>query len=372
MANTPLYKATDGTLEGEGNIGLWFNKFCDKWLTECHKDNKGDYNFKAIALSKYDFTKLCAKCNDSNIGKQKFEFNKNAWIEEFNKKKIILKDSTSRIQKLAGKNNFVCYQTKEPMIIGMGLNHPIENGMLFHHTLGVPYLPGSSVKGLVRAWAEQWGGVNEDELFRIFGSKNRSQDKDSAENTDTQVGSVIFFDALPIESVTLKADIMTPHYPAYYSSKGATPPADNQDPNPIPFLTVESGTSFQFAFKANKSDVKTVMEWLEAALGNLGAGAKTAVGYGRMDFEDCPKAPLKESPVDKWIEKQVPGMLNKIHQNSLTLIGDKQMIGKFIGKAMIKEIKQHKDNQEIYMRMRELIQSSDKLNEENFINNYIK
>jgi CRISPR-associated protein Cmr6 len=32
----------------------------------------------------------------------------------------------------------------------------VENGFLWHPTLGVPYLPGAAVKGLVRAYVEHW------------------------------------------------------------------------------------------------------------------------------------------------------------------------------------------------------------------------
>ncbi|OIR24413.1 type III-B CRISPR module RAMP protein Cmr6, partial [Bathymodiolus thermophilus thioautotrophic gill symbiont] len=150
MGNTSLYNKTIGDFN-DGNLGLWNDKFCNMWSD--------------------DFTALVPK-----------EDGKKNWVND-----IVEKSKTSRVnphinrmQKLADK--VVCYKTSEPMIIGMGLNHPIENGMLFHHTLGVPYLPGSSVKGLVRAWAEQWENVNGDELFRIFGSKNRFKNKNSTEN----------------------------------------------------------------------------------------------------------------------------------------------------------------------------------------------
>jgi len=36
--------------------------------------------------------------------------------------------------------------------IGLGVPHPLETGITLHHLYGVPYLPGSAVKGVTRAW----------------------------------------------------------------------------------------------------------------------------------------------------------------------------------------------------------------------------
>ena len=36
--------------------------------------------------------------------------------------------------------------------IGLGVPHPLETGIALHHLYGVPYLPGSAVKGVTRAW----------------------------------------------------------------------------------------------------------------------------------------------------------------------------------------------------------------------------
>ncbi len=42
-----------------------------------------------------------------------------------------------------------------PFVTGMGLEHPLENGFAFLDPYGLPYLPGSSVKGVVRRAAEE-------------------------------------------------------------------------------------------------------------------------------------------------------------------------------------------------------------------------
>ncbi len=42
-----------------------------------------------------------------------------------------------------------------PFVTGMGMEHPLENGFAFLDPYGLPYLPGSSVKGVVRRAAEE-------------------------------------------------------------------------------------------------------------------------------------------------------------------------------------------------------------------------
>src|SRR6202008_2494727 len=65
------------------------------------------------------------------------------------------------------------------------------------------------------------------------------------------------------------------------------PPGDWRSPTPIPFLTAAPGMEFQFAvFPRAKHDsdaMAAVSHWLEEALTEMGAGGKTAVGYGRMN-----------------------------------------------------------------------------------------
>ncbi len=138
------------------------------------------------------------------------------------------------------------------------------------------------MKGLIRALVDPGknGGDNAkwDEAKRLFG-----------DTTDLGVGSLIVFDAIPEAKPKLEVDIMNPHYGDYYNTKGKTnpiPPADYLSPNPIFFLTIAEGYGFCFAFAPRtkeaieRGDVQTGFDLLTEALQFLGAGAKTAVGYG--------------------------------------------------------------------------------------------
>ena len=154
------------------------------------------------------------------------------------------------------------YKTEERLVTGTGRSHPVENGFVWHPTLGVPYLPGSSIKGL----------IGQPDRENVLGSK-------------TRVGRVICLDAVPTSPVKLEADLMTPHYSPWSADN---PPGDWRSPTPIPFLTAAPGVEFQLAVfpraKHDSDDMATVGHWLEEALTEMGAGAKTAVGYGRMNL----------------------------------------------------------------------------------------
>jgi CRISPR-associated protein Cmr6 len=121
-------------------------------------------------------------------------------------------------------------------------------------------LPGSSIKGLIG-----------------------QQDREDILGLRTRVGRVICLDAVPVAPVRLEADVMTPHYLPWSDDN---PPADWRSPTPIPFLTVAPGALFLFAAiprDRNAADAVAQLDrWLEDALSNAGAGAKTAIGYGRM------------------------------------------------------------------------------------------
>ena len=69
----------------------------------------------------------------------------------------------------------------------------MENGFAWHPTLGTPYLPGSSVKGLTKSWAQGEQQCPED-VARIFGLAG-------------QIGTVVFLDAVPVQPVRVEPDV---------------------------------------------------------------------------------------------------------------------------------------------------------------------
>jgi CRISPR type III-B/RAMP module RAMP protein Cmr6 len=115
--------------------------------------------------------------------------------------------------------------------------------------------------------------------------------------------------AIPIGPVKLEVDVMTPHYADYYGSGDV--PGDWLSPVPIPFLAVAAGTAFQFGIVPRTTDGKehleTVAEWLTNALQWLGAGAKTAVGYGRFEVGKLEIDPPSHTPASAKLPRYKNG-----------------------------------------------------------------
>jgi CRISPR-associated protein Cmr6 len=196
------------------------------------------------------------------------------------------------------------------IIVGLGAGHVLETSITLHRIYGVPFIPGSAVKGVTRAWAF-WDiaerlNVPEASLLLLDRLLTEGKEKaqketwekmrlnhDFAEWQDTardfyavfgtteRQGQVLFFDAYPTQAPRLRLDIMNPHYAPYYSDTAKRiPPADYYSPVPVYFLTVER-TPFGFALASRDSHLRQTAEvWLKAALSNLGIGSKTAAGYG--------------------------------------------------------------------------------------------
>lgn len=170
-------------------------------------------------------------------------------------------------------------------VVGLGTDSPLENSLSTHHTYGVPVLPGSALKGLASSFAashfEGWERDREDGPFlRLFGSTEGA-------------GLVTILDALPVPGTwRLHREVMTVHHQAYYGG-GDVPPADWDDPVPVPFLSV-SGT-FTLILSAAPGeegrDALTAMaDLLTQALNEEGLGAKTSSGFGRFEVQQAAQA----------------------------------------------------------------------------------
>ena len=237
-----------------------------------------------------------------NIKKNVTEFA----LHHFDKKQKIrcelslnLQDSTKQILKFSAK--YLHNLSKIPnikletsylkpdwkLIVGLGSPSVYETSITLHHIYGFPYIPGQAVKGVTRNYVickyfyKDEKRAEEDEIFKkIFG-------------TQTQAGEIIFFDAYPQTEPKMDFDIMNVHYPDYYSGKSE--PTDDQNPNPITFLTVKD-TTFFFPIgipkiRSNEDFFvkgKSISDLVKFALEEKGLGAKTSVGYGYLLQSDRP------------------------------------------------------------------------------------
>jgi CRISPR-associated protein Cmr6 len=179
------------------------------------------------------------------------------------------------------------FKTTSPLAIGLGNESVLETAIALQRSYGVPYLPGSALKGLAATYARLMGGQEwqpgEQASQIVFGDT-------------TSAGYITFLDALykpdqkQTEEYPLRIDVITVHHGNYYkgpdAQKKIAPPADWDSPNPVSFLCARG--SYLVALNADQN-LDNRVRWLDAvfsllaeALLVLGIGAKTSSGYGRM------------------------------------------------------------------------------------------
>ncbi|MCG8331770.1 MAG: type III-B CRISPR module RAMP protein Cmr6 [Chitinophagales bacterium] len=246
----------------------------------------------------------------------------------------IAKRTLSHAKQLLGESNVkkVELQLDARLIAGLGTASVYETGITLHHIWGIPYIPASSIKGVLRSWIIQsvFGVENVPEnekeyplhnaefrafqdvdFCNLFGcpakfEKIQFDDKGQPKMNNNKYiktsrnvgkkdqngdgiayqGKLIAFEAFPVSPPDpnyFNVDIMNPHYSKYYSGQGKQAPVDYDSPTPIPFLVVEN-TSFQFIIGNRQGNWiyrdKTLIDWLKEALEFNGIGAKTSLGYG--------------------------------------------------------------------------------------------
>jgi len=263
--------------------------------------------------------------------------NKKDFLQTFNKIPKVLVNFSQRVNEqtkslekygyksLFEKEGCLKLKTASRLIVGLGSGHVLETSLTLHHIFGVPYIPASALKGVVRMvsfWeiAEKENKKTDNDIEnlqkQLYDSEISSSDNEDVLKhkllfgTQGFKGLLVFLDAFPeIQSNQdiFELDVMTPHYSSYYT-KGE-PPGDWENPRPIVFLTVKKGIAFCFnvlfdKFRADEilkddrfsQEIKNLIDswknnsysdlsnevkrWLEDSLKEFGVGAKTRLGYG--------------------------------------------------------------------------------------------
>lgn len=206
-------------------------------------------------------------------------------------------------------------KTAYRLAIGMGYPSLVENGILLHHTYGLPYIPGETLKGLARhvfllSLSEFLRGekrlssleqdLMEDKepkdmppsfkvVFSEFEVKKPYQTFQKLFGTLNKRGEIIFYDAYvknPNPEELFEMDIMNPHYAPYYQKDEL--PGDWHNPTPIHFLVVKEGVEFEVCLSylplnpthIDESLLELAKELLRVGLENFGVGGKKRKGYG--------------------------------------------------------------------------------------------
>ena len=237
-------------------------------------------------------------------------------------------------------------RSADRLALGLGNASPLEVGLTLHHTYGVPFIPGSALKGLAAGYADTvWG--EENKSWKRGTEKQKGGEYHRFVFGDTKsAGCIDFLDAWIMPSslnastlespaklgerdgvqgarratteivcgiqrgsehratpqsacadgfagLLLQPDVMTPHHSTYYEATDDTQSASDWDsPVPVPFVTVNKGVCFSVYLGCAvpaKDGNGSIAKWLEVtadllctALEHWGIGGKTSAGYGRM------------------------------------------------------------------------------------------
>ena len=226
------------------------------------------------------------------------------------------------------------------LLIGLGYEHgtdlvkdapKIALGMSLDYTTGLPYIPGSEVKGLFRSAfigskdlirgylaeeKEEFSQLTDQEIHAIevdiFGHTHTCDPdfKPSKEAEEGQ-GKDVFFDAFPISPDSnghlIGLENITSHISYDPELKDPRMYQGLTDPNPIMLLKVMPDVVFLFRFKLCDSKItvnnKTVkitdeqkLKLFENIIADFGMGAKTNVGFGLLEeAADHQSAALKRN-----------------------------------------------------------------------------
>lgn len=219
------------------------------------------------------------------------------------------------------------FVTTGPLTLHLARASALENaGICLHPLYGFVYLPGSGLKGMARSFAETiWlpSQDDQDQAWRkiedVFGwapnvdrqklikkqdhpaaPRYHVDDDQTSPELTASVGAVVFHDAWPEKWPRLVLDIANTHHRDYYDEKQNSPPGDWETPNMVSFLAIGEGETFSFAISRRRPDVDESLvtlaqQWLAGALTTLGAGAKTAAGYGCFKPADGQPVSLEDS-----------------------------------------------------------------------------
>lgn len=202
--------------------------------------------------------------------------------DDYTRMKALAEREAALFQTMTGASGLrLMAKSVAPFTTGLGNEHPLENGFAFLNPYGLPYLPGSGVKGVVRRAAEELahqGFFRDDSgwtlpaIWHLFGfepwlvSKGRESDAGwrdwiggfSVRSTEIRMyldavlddvpfsqklkcrvlkaddplrkllqerqlhvrGAIEFWDVIPrIKANRLSVEIMTPHHSHYYQGK---------------------------------------------------------------------------------------------------------------------------------------------------------
>lgn len=201
-------------------------------------------------------------------------------------------------EKELGIRSFNLFSAYPGIMIGIGNLHSIsiegamQNGFTFDYVTGIPYLPGSSLKGLLKsAFPDKKFFKAKEQYIRSYLKNGKKQvDIKGLKNhifgseDEKSPGKGIFYGVFPDVNSADNHRLLTDDY--------ITPHTD-EFTNPIPVRMVKIKPDIKFIFKFScvpykdeKNDiiitVDDMCDLFQDIILDMGIGAKTNVGYGVM------------------------------------------------------------------------------------------
>lgn len=190
--------------------------------------------------------------------------------------------------------------------IGLGTDSAYQNGFTLHKVYGVPYLPASAIKGIIRSYTistyfkRNEAEAQKDVGFQYLFGNERLVNETKEIIVSECAGKINFTNAYAINTeFIIEADIITAHNVQYHSNGNY--PSASESPTVIPFLSFKKATFEPFCYIAKGENTKItegvfaeerplelIKKIMVQAFEIQGIGAKTNLGYGRLVGEDNP------------------------------------------------------------------------------------
>lgn len=258
--------------------------------------NLGWTFYKAYYHTKDSNTNLLTLIENDNKAEAHF----GAINEELFQFQLPEQQHIKRLRDYKNVQSFRLKTTYPGLLIGSGYTHgigalgEIKIGFYFDHTTGLPCLPGSSIKGVLRNAFEKYEDYVASEIEALTkqhpteaAMKLLVQELFEGKRDDKRISIYeqdSFLEAMVVKGGegdrVIGSDFITPHkHPL-------------KNPVPIQFIKVLPEVQFEFAFQLKDSqimpaltaDIKTKL--FHQILLDLGVGAKTNVGYGQFEEVD--------------------------------------------------------------------------------------
>lgn len=238
--------------------------------------------FKDIALLNTDEEELQERLKETNGEIINFSFSR--------------EEPLAACRELEGYQEFSLYTLYPGLLVGTGNLHGVavagalKNGFSFDYVTGLPYIPGSSLKGMLRSYFPGEAGETEvDKEYESLIKGLLGQDELDVQDLKEHLfdNSDVFLGAFPVPvdkgETLLEMEYITSHKEKF------------KNPNPVSMIKVKPAVEFCFSFVFSdyekngvKVSAKEKADLCRELILLMGIGAKTNTGFGKFS-ETRPK-----------------------------------------------------------------------------------